>query len=106
MTVILALLASGATLTWGSTRYDPRLRFRTLSTPRFDIHFHQGEDGVARRLAAFVDDAAARVDRAVGAAVGRVQIILVDQHDLSNGWATPLPYNTIEISAAAPAVES
>ena len=43
---------------------------------------------------------------AVGAAVGRVQIILVDQHDLSNGWATPLPYNTIEISAAAPPVES
>ena len=89
-----------------STRYDPRLRFKTISTSRFDIHFHQGEDGIARRLASFVDGAASEVDRAIGAAVGRVQIILVDQHDLSNGWATPLPYNTIEISAAAPAAES
>ena len=83
-----------------ATRYDPRLRFSTISTQRFDIHFHQREETLARRLAAFVETAAAEVDRAVGAAVGRVQIILVDQNDLSNGWATPLPYNTIEISAA------
>ena len=89
-----------------ATRYDPRLRFSTISTPRFDIHFHQREEALARRLAAFVEAAAAEVDRAVGAAVGRVQIILVDQNDLSNGWATPLPYNTIEISAAPPPAES
>jgi Tol biopolymer transport system component len=89
-----------------ATRYDPRLRFRTLSTRRFDIHFHQREEGLAHRLAGFVEAAAAKVDAAVGAAVGRVQVILVDQHDLSNGWATPLPYNTIEISAAAPPVQS
>ena len=103
--VAIGFLAS-ATFAAGATRYDPRLRFRTLSTPRFDIHFHQGEETLARRLAGFVDKAAAEVDAAVGAAVGRVQIILVDQHDLSNGWATPLPYNTIEISAAAPSAES
>ena len=35
-----------------------------------------------------------------------MQVILVDQNDLSNGWATPVPYNTIEISAAAPRAES
>ena len=103
--VAIGFLAA-ATFAAGATRYDPRLRFRTLSTPRFDIHFHQGEETLARRLAGFVDKAAAEVDAAVGAAVGRVQIILVDQHDLSNGWATPLPYNTIEISAAAPSAES
>ncbi len=89
-----------------ATRYDPRLRFSTISTRRFDIHFHQREETLARRLAAFVEAAAAEVDRSVGAAVGRVQVILVDQNDLSNGWATPLPYNIIEISAAPPPAES
>ena len=98
--LLTAVVASAA------TRYDPRLRFRTISTVRFDIHFHQGEDSIAQRLARLVEDAAAEVDRAVGAPAGRVQIVLVDQHDLSNGWATPLPYNTIEISAAAPAADS
>ena len=37
---------------------------------------------------------------------GRVHVILVDQHDVSNGWANPAPYNVIEISVAAPAGSS
>ena len=99
--LLLLPVAAGA-----ATRYDPRLRFSTISTRRFDIHFHQREEALARRLAALVEAAAAEVDRSVGAAVGRVQVILVDQNDVSNGWATPLPYNTIEISAAPPPAES
>src|SRR4029453_1754063 len=103
---MLVAVLLGPILATAATRYDPRLRFRTISTPRFDIHFHQGEEALARRLAGFVEEAASAVDAAVGAAVGRVQIVLVSQHDLANGWATPVPYNTIEISAAAPPVES
>jgi WD40-like Beta Propeller Repeat len=85
-----------------STRYDPRLRFRTLSTPRFDIHFHQGEEALAQRLAVIAESVASSLDATLGPASGRVQVILVAQSDLSNGWATPLPYNTIEITAPAP----
>jgi len=85
-----------------SSRYDPRLRFQTISTPRFDIHFHQGEEAQARRLATLAERVAADLDKTLGPASGRVQVILVDQSDLSNGWATPIPYNTIEIMAAAP----
>ncbi len=99
-------MLAAATAAAAATRYDPRLRFRTISTPRFDIHYHQREEPLALRLARIVEAAAAEVDAAVGPADGRVQVILVDQHDLSNGWATPLPYNTIEISAAAPRPDS
>jgi hypothetical protein len=104
--LVVALIALGATQSVASTRYDPRLRFRTVSTARFDIHFHQGEEALARRLAAMIEAAASEVDAAVGAPAGRVQVILVDQHDLSNGWATPIPYNTIEISVAPPTADS
>jgi len=96
VTVVLPSLADA------STRYDPRLRFRTISTPRFDIHFHQGEEGRARRLAVIAEDTAERLDRTLGAPAGRVQVILVNQTDLPNGWATPIPNNVIEITAAAP----
>jgi Tol biopolymer transport system component len=95
-----------ASVSAASTRYDPRLRFQTISTPRFDIHFHQGEDALAQRLARIVEEVASTIDGGLGPASGRVQIILVDQHDLSNGWATPVPYNTIEITAAAPPADS
>jgi hypothetical protein len=89
-----------------ANRYDPRFRFRTIRTPHFTIYFHQGEETLARRLAAIAEDVFDRVSREFGRPNGRVHVILVDQHDLSNGWATPVPYNTIEVSAAAPPGES
>ena len=85
-----------------ANRYDPRLRFRTIATPRFNIYFHQGEETLARRLAAIAEDVADRLKGDIGTANGRVHVILVDQTDLSNGWANPAPYNMIEIAAAAP----
>ena len=87
-------------------RYDPRLHFRTLTTPRFDIYFHQGEDQLARRLGGIAEAVADELAPRLGRPRARVHIILVDQTDLSNGWATPVPYNLIEIVAASPRAES
>ncbi len=101
--LLFLLLSSPA---FPSSRYDPRLRFRTISTERFDIHFHQGEEALAQRLAVIAEDVASRLDLTLGPAVGRVQVVLVNQNDLPNGWATPLPYNLIEIGAAPPGGES
>jgi Tol biopolymer transport system component len=104
--LVALLLLTSAAHALANTRYDPRLRFRTISTERFDIHFHQGTDASARRLAAMVEEIAAKVDADIGPPRGRVQVILVDQTDLSNGWATPLPYNTIELALVPPGGES
>ena len=88
------------------SRYDPRLRFRTIATPRFDIHFTR----VRKRWRAGwrrIDEVAPEVDRRLGGPPsGRVHVILVDQTDLSNGWATLVPYNLIEITAVPPPGES
>ncbi len=100
----LMILASS--IASASGRYDPRLRFQTISTTRFDIHYHQGEEPQARRLARLAEIVAAELDATLGRPSGRVQVILVDQSDLSNGWATPLPFNTIEIAVASPAGSS
>ena len=102
--VLAALL--GVSAVEASNRYDPRLRFRTLSTARFDIHFHQGEDQLARRLATIAEGVANELAPRFGRPRARVHVILVDQTDLANGWATPLPYNLIEIVAASPRGES
>ncbi len=87
---------------FAANRYDPRFRFRTLSTARFDIHFHQGEEPLARRLAGIAERVATELERSLGRPQQRVTIILVDQSDVSNGWATPTPYNLIEITAVPP----
>jgi hypothetical protein len=103
----LLLLAVLATAGFGGTagaadRYDPRLRFRTLVTPSFFIHYHQGEEPLAQRLAGLAEAVADEMASRLGRPDGRVHVILVDQTDVPNGWATPFPYNVIEITAATP----
>ena len=102
----LVCLVAAAGTAESALRYDPRLRFRTIATARFDIHYHQGEEALAQRLARIAEDVATTLSGTLGRANGRVQVILVDQNDLPNGWATPVPYNTIEITAASPAADS
>ena len=88
-------------------RYDPRLRFQTLRTPHFTILFHQNEDQLARRLAAIAEEVHERLSTELLVGIERhTRVILVDQHDAANGWATPLPFDMIEISAAAPPASS
>jgi WD40-like Beta Propeller Repeat len=99
---VLGLLVCTGTL-HAATRYDPRLRFRQIGTPHFVIYFHQGEEALARRLAAIAErvhtDLGVRFGLTPG---GRTHVVLVDQNDLPNGFATPLPYNIIGISATQP----
>ena len=102
-TVLIALLASSVD---AANRYDPRLRFRTLTTTHFAIHYHQGEEPQARRLASIVEEVSAQLEPQFGRPRGRVHVILVDQTDLPNGWATPIPYNLIELTAVPPTGES
>jgi hypothetical protein len=98
----LAAVVVSAGIATASDRYDPRLHFRTLTTRSFEIHFHQGEDALAKRLATLAEQVATELEPAFGRPAGRVHVILVDQHDLSNGWATPFPFDVIEILATPP----
>lgn len=87
-----------------ATRIDPALKFRTRATPHFRIHYHQGEDFLASRLAGIAEDVWLKVGGALGVEAPRLtHVILADQSELANGWATPIPYNTIFVTAAAPA---
>ena len=90
-----------------SERYDPTLRFRTITTEHFSIHFHQGEQDLARRLARIAEETHQALVPRLGRARSRARthVILVDQEDLSNGWAMVFPYNVIQINAAAPGVD-
>jgi hypothetical protein len=103
---VVAALTLFAATAFPATRYDSALRFRTVRTAHFDIHAHQGEEAQARRLAGIVERVRGRFAPVLGVARGRVQIILVDQSDLSNGWANPVPYDTIEIALAPPSAET
>lgn len=81
----------------------PRLSWRTVVTPHFRIHYHEGLEGLAARLAPIAEDARA----ALGARLGHlptepVHVVLTDETDGPNGFAQVLPYNLITLFAAVP----
>src|SRR5437870_13901162 len=75
-----------------ATLHDPMLRFRTLSTQHFIIYYHQGEDRLAQRLAPIAEDTWQQLRQPLGATPpARTHVVLVDETELANGSASPLP---------------
>jgi hypothetical protein len=82
--------------------FPPELDFRSLSTPRVTLHYHQGLEAMAREAAALATEILEAQEKRYRRPVGRVQIVLVDVDDDPNGWASPLPYPLVQIRAVAP----
>ncbi len=95
--VLLAVPAAAAGL------IDPLLQFRQVRTAHFVIYFHRGEERLAVRLATLVEPVRTEVGVALGLEPPALtHVILADQAERANGWATPLPRNIIFLNAAAP----
>jgi len=83
--------------------FDPALRFRQLPTEHFVIYYHQGEERLAQRLGSIAEETwqALRGPLAV-VPPPLTRVVLVDQTELWNGYATPLPRDTIVLYAVWP----
>ena len=98
---LLLLLAAPA---GAASSFDPRYRFRRLPTEHFIVYFHQGEARLAARLAAIAEETWRTLERPLGRKPPPLtHVVLVDQSELANGSAYPLPYNTILVTAVWPA---
>jgi hypothetical protein len=98
--LFLLLVAAPA----AAQQFDPAYRFRALPTEHFVIYFHQGEDRLAARLAVIAEETWRALEAPLGTRPpARTHVILVDPTDSANGWATPLPRDTIAIYAVWPA---
>jgi Tol biopolymer transport system component len=96
-----ALLAAASAN--AASLFDPALRFRQLPTEHFVIYFHQGEEGLARRLAAIAEDSWRALRPPLGVVPPPLtHVVLADQTELWNGYATPLPRDTIVLYAVWP----
>jgi len=81
----------------------PDEEWRQIFTPHFVVTFPQGLDDLAERAAVRAERAYEQLaDRFVGAPPGRVQLLLTDHADISNGFARPVPFNQITIFARPP----
>jgi Tol biopolymer transport system component len=101
---LFVLLSGCIPLPLAPPKFDPSLKWKTLETPHFSIHFHQGEEAVAAEAARHAEEAHTRLtQRLHWTPSGKTQMVLIDHADRVQGEATPFPYNTITINPYPPA---
>ena len=97
-----ALLLAALPRASAAASFPPDLRFRSVSTDRVTVHYHQGLEPLAREAATLATELLASHESRYGLRVGRVQVVLADVEDEPNGFASPLPYPLVHLRAVAP----
>ena len=82
---------------------DPSLRWRTLDTEHFSVHFAERYRAQARLAAEVAESVYPRVTGWLKwEPESRTQFVVLDSADFSNGLSTPLPFNYFEIFLSPP----
>jgi len=82
---------------------DPSLRWRTLDTEHFSAHFPEHLREQARLVAGVAESVYPKVTARLNwRPESRTHIVVLDSADESNGAATPLPFNQVQILLAPP----
>jgi WD40-like Beta Propeller Repeat len=82
---------------------DPSLNWQTLYTKHFEIHFHDGEEPLARKVGGIAESLHFRLSKKLNwTPRERTQVVLTDRFDFSNGSATPIPRNEMKIIVTPP----
>jgi len=86
----------------GGAQPAPAERWRTIETPHFRIHFNPPLEDFARRSATAAERAFDLLSRELVAPRGKVDLVIADNADYANGYATPFPSNRVVIFAHPP----
>lgn len=82
---------------------DPSLKFSTIETGHFAIHYHQGLEETGKKAAGMAEDIHASLSKdLLWSPREKTNIVLIDNTDFANASATVLPYNTIYVQVVPP----
>lgn len=82
---------------------DPKRVWRTVESAHFAVHYCAPLDDVARRVAVVAERAHRRLAPVLDRhPEGKTHIVLIDDNDGANGFASVLPRNQITLYASAP----
>ena len=96
----MAALCLGAAVS--QAQVSPHGHWLTLRTRHFNIHFTADVEREARRAAINAERAFAQLSAELVPPRGKIELVVSDNIDFTNGYATVFPYNTIVIFAHPP----
>ncbi len=101
--LLLALALAAALPPTHASAHDGDIRWRTLTTPHFRVHFPARLHALGRRTAAVAEDAYQTLSRRFDyRPARRVELTIDDYVDSANGFATPFPFDHIHVRAWPP----
>ena len=98
----LSLLFACAAVSRAEAQVKPNSDWRTIRTERFSVHYTPDLEDVARRAAVQAESAYVELSRFMRPPRGRIDIVISDDFDIANGYATPYPTNRIGVYANPP----
>lgn len=103
--LVLVLLA--APTARGAVMFDSSLKWRSIRTEHFRIHYHQGLEVEAARLAIKAEELHRELSPLHRwSPFFRTDVVLVDSTDDANGFSTPYPFNRVQLYVARPRPDS
>ena len=101
--LIAVLIALAGSAVPASAQLPADASWRTISSAHFRVTYEAGLEPLARHAAASAERAHVALAALVGNAPrGTIDIVLADNTDQSNGYATPFPSNRIVVYAKPP----
>ncbi|OGQ79506.1 MAG: hypothetical protein A2289_05565 [Deltaproteobacteria bacterium RIFOXYA12_FULL_58_15] len=83
--------------------YDPDTEWRTLVSPHFHVHFPEGYESTASRVASAGEDAWEQLTKRLAwIPQTPIPIVLSEDTDTANGFAQSRPYNLVGLNLVAP----
>ncbi|HLP99405.1 MAG TPA: hypothetical protein VK149_13285 [Sideroxyarcus sp.] len=82
---------------------DPKRDWHSADTAHFRINYADQQRAQAERVAGIAERAYARLTRELKwEPSGKIEIVLLDEFDIANGFSTPLPFNKTAIFLTPP----
>jgi len=91
---------------YAASMFHPRYNWYSIKTMHFWIHYHEGLEQEALRLAIIAEEVHAKLAKDIQwQPFFRTDVVLCDTTDMSNGFSMPFPYNRVQIFVVMPHVE-
>jgi hypothetical protein len=100
--IAFVVIAHLAPRTSSLAQVPPNATWRTIRTTHFSIHFTPELEQIARRTAANAERAYAQLAAELTPPRGRIDLVVSDNVDYSNGTATTFPSNRVFVYANPP----
>lgn len=83
------------------------LKYQTIHTKHFRLHFPNDYDEIGQKVAGLLEEMHGLLGQEFNVyPKGKVEVVLTDQYDVANGFATVIPYNLMILRIVPPAADS